>query len=212
MALCNLYRYHQETREEVLMKCPKCQETAPDNNYKCPHCGEVLIPDFEFHQSHPVSADKKSPMLTYSILIIMVVGLLIIGYLMMGRKSQNTIPMNSRDSNLMGFQPGEMTDIKELIQPGKTTIFDFYSDYCGPCKRISPRLQKLDQMREDIVVVKININRKNVRGIDWNSPLARQYNLSSIPYFMVYDSQGNQTHEGSTAWRLIYQLLNEAGV
>ena len=49
---------------------------------------------------------------------------------------------------------------------GKTTIFDFYSEFCGPCRKISPRLKRLDELNDDIVVVKIDINRKNVQGIE----------------------------------------------
>jgi thiol-disulfide isomerase/thioredoxin len=106
-------------------------------------------------------------------------------------------------------QPGERVDLEDLMVAGKITIFDFYSDYCGPCRKISPRLEQLDEVNDAIAVVKIDINRKNVKGIDWNSPVARQYNLRSIPHFIIYDSSGNQTHEGSSAWRQVYQYLKE---
>ena len=198
--------------EEVLMKCPKCHQIAPDTNYKCPFCGEILKPDFKPPRSRSSTSGKKSPVLTRFILTIMVAGLVAIAYLMFSSKTSPKAGAVSGDSTIPEFQPGERVDIRKLIHPGKTNIFDFYSDYCPPCKKISPRLQKLDEMRDDIVVVKIDINRKNVRGIDWNSPLARQYNLSSIPHFIVFDPRGNQTHEGSAAWRLVYQLLSESGV
>lgn len=108
--------------------------------------------------------------------------------------------------------PGEEVAIAALAQKGKTTIFDFYSDYCGPCRMISPRLEQLDQRRDDIAVIKIDINRQGVRGIDWNSPVARQYNLGSIPYFVIYDAGGRMTHEGSAAWQQVNQLLYQEGL
>ncbi len=108
--------------------------------------------------------------------------------------------------------PGEEIDIEKLLQPGKTTIFDFYSEYCPPCRRISPALAKLDAMRKDIVVVKININRKGVQGIDWNSPVARQYALRSIPHFIIYDSTGYRTHEGDEAYQQVTNLLSQEGI
>ena len=108
--------------------------------------------------------------------------------------------------------PGEKVYIEDYVQGGKTTIFDFYSEFCGPCRKISPRLKLLDEMNDDIVVVKIDINRKNVQGIDWNSPVARQYNLRSIPYFVIFDSSGRQSHEGSSAWRQVYEYLKEKGI
>src|SRR5687767_826330 len=57
-----------------------------------------------------------------------------------------------------------------MIQ-GKTTVFDFYSDYCGPCVQVAPALDKLHQTRDDIVVVKVDINRPGIKGIDWKSPV-----------------------------------------
>lgn len=108
--------------------------------------------------------------------------------------------------------PGEEIDIEKLLQPGKTTIFDFYSEYCPPCRKISPALAKLDSKRGDLVVVKININRKGVQGIDWNSPVARQYALRSIPHFVIYDSTGYRTHEGEDAYQQVMNLLTQEGI
>lgn len=108
--------------------------------------------------------------------------------------------------------PGEEIDIEKLLQAGKTTIFDFYSEYCPPCRKISPALAKLDAQRKDIVVVKININRKGVQGIDWNSPVARQYGLRSIPHFVIYDSTGYRTHEGEEAYQQVMNLLSQEGI
>jgi thiol-disulfide isomerase/thioredoxin len=116
------------------------------------------------------------------------------------------------EMNIEDYTPGQEIDVKKLVHPGKMTIFDFSSEYCGPCKIISPKLEQLDNQREDIVVVKIDINRESVRGIDWNSPVSRQYNLRSIPHFIVYDEKGLRTHEGIPARQYVYKLLYEAGI
>jgi len=125
---------------------------------------------------------------------------------------QNNLSDSYNPPSIEDFKPGEEVDIKELIHRGKITIFDFYSEYCGPCKIISPKLEQLDNQRDDIVVVKVDINRENVRGIDWNSPISRQYRLRSIPHFIVYDSSGFLTHEGVNARQYVYKLLYEAGI
>lgn len=108
--------------------------------------------------------------------------------------------------------PGEEVDIKEYLQKGKTNIVDFYSDYCPPCRKISPLLAKLDVKRDDIVVIKIDINRRGIRRIDWGSPLARQFNLGSIPHFKFYDSSGKLFLEGRDAIIRVYQLLQQEGI
>jgi thiol-disulfide isomerase/thioredoxin len=108
--------------------------------------------------------------------------------------------------------PGEELNIEEFVQKGKTTIFDFYSDYCGPCHQISPLLEKLDQRRDDIVVLKVDINRPGQRGIDWRSPTVQQYRLNSIPHFVIYDSSGRRTHEGRAAYSEVMNLLSSEGI
>ncbi|HLP46752.1 MAG TPA: thioredoxin family protein [Candidatus Kapabacteria bacterium] len=104
---------------------------------------------------------------------------------------------------------GEEIDIEKLLLPGKTTIFDFYSEYCPPCRKISPELTKLAGKRKDIAVVKIDINRKNIQGIDWSSPVAQQYQIRSIPHFIIYDSTGYRTQEGEEAYQRVMDLLKE---
>jgi thiol-disulfide isomerase/thioredoxin len=108
--------------------------------------------------------------------------------------------------------PGQEIDIKGFIQTGQTTIFDFYSEYCPPCRRISPLLKQLDSQRQDIVVHKVDINRPGVRGIDWASPVTRQYNLSSVPHFKIYDSSGELKSEGQEAYSEIMRLLQSEGI
>ena len=98
---------------------------------------------------------------------------------------------------------GAEIQISDHLDAGKITVIDFYSEYCGPCRRISPYLVKLHQERDDITVVKIDINRPGVRGIDWGSPVAKQYRLKSIPHFQIYDPEGRLLAEGREAMGLL---------
>lgn len=116
------------------------------------------------------------------------------------------------DEAVNAGNPGEKINLQNYIKPGKTNIVDFYSDYCPPCRRISPMLSQLDKKRDDIVVIKLDINRKGRRGIDWRSPLARQFNLSAIPHFKIYDGSGKLLLEGSDAIKRVYQLLRQEGI
>lgn len=109
--------------------------------------------------------------------------------------------------------PGEKINIEPWIQKGKTTIFDFYSEYCGPCREISPKLRELDEKRDDIVVIKIDINRGEVTGgIDWKSPVAQQYKLARIPYFRIYNPQGKLSHDGYAARLAIEQMFKDESI
>lgn len=113
---------------------------------------------------------------------------------------------NDRHRLINKSNPGAEIDIDKFIVPGKINIFDFYSKYCGPCMRIGPELEKLAAQRTDVVVNKIDINRPTVEGIDWQSPVARQYKLDSIPHFIVVGTDGKKT-EGDPASDMVINML-----
>lgn len=104
-------------------------------------------------------------------------------------------------------EPGQRIDITKYVVKGKITIFDFYSQYCGPCMKVAPRLERLVQARDDIVVRKININRPSLRGIDWDSPVVKQYNIKYVPYFKIYNERGSLWLEGESASNKVYSWL-----
>lgn len=85
---------------------------------------------------------------------------------------------------------GETVNLTDYLVPGKTVVFDFTSKYCPPCRVYDEPLNQLHGKRDDVVVVKVDINRPDKKGIDWQSPVARQYNLYSIPHFKVYGPEG----------------------
>lgn len=93
---------------------------------------------------------------------------------------------------------GKEVALADYVVPGKTTVFDFTSEFCPPCRAIAPSLDKLHATRDDIVVVSVDINRPGVRGIDWKSPVAQQYGLHSIPHFKVYGPDGKLIAEDTS--------------
>lgn len=102
---------------------------------------------------------------------------------------------------------GQEVQIADYVVVGKTTIVDFTSKFCPPCERISPLLDKLHADRADVVVVKVDINRPDVRGIDWQSPVARQYALNSIPHFKVFGPDGKLQAEGEEAFEIVNKMI-----
>jgi thiol-disulfide isomerase/thioredoxin len=102
---------------------------------------------------------------------------------------------------------GQSMNVQDYVAAGRTTIFDFTSEYCPPCRAIAPRLHKLHADRADIVVVEVDINRPGIRGIDWGSPVAKQYGLQSIPHFKVYSPSGQLQAEGDEAYGLVMGML-----
>src|SRR5437867_12403271 len=78
---------------------------------------------------------------------------------------------------------GNEIDISKHLVAGKITLVEFYADWCGPCKMISPALEKLAKTDSDITLCKIDI-------VNWQSAVSRQYNIHSIPCVAVFDRKG----------------------
>lgn len=106
---------------------------------------------------------------------------------------------------------GERVNLEDYLTPGKTTLVDFYSEYCGPCRQIAPYIEKLVQKREDLMAVKVDINRPETKGIDWKSPVAQQYGLQSIPHFKIYGPDGKLVAEGDAAYKQVMTWIQSLG-
>ncbi len=102
---------------------------------------------------------------------------------------------------------GEEVEIADYALKGQTTIFDFYSEYCPPCTAFAPVLEELAESREDIALVVVDINRPGRYGIDWGSPVARQYNLQSIPHLRVLDANGKELARGEEARAMVLEWV-----
>ena len=65
----------------------------------------------------------------------------------------------------------------EVINSESTVLLDFYADWCGPCRMVSPIVDEIAEERVDIKVGKINV--------DEESELASKFGIYSIPPLVV---------------------------
>lgn len=107
---------------------------------------------------------------------------------------------------------GQNLTVTDYLAKGKLNIVAFTSPACPACQALEPKLSEWALKNSQVVVSRVVIDRPGSQGIDWHSPLARQYELRSVPYFKVYDATGKLLAEGEKARRMIAKLLIEAGV
>jgi thiol-disulfide isomerase/thioredoxin len=109
--------------------------------------------------------------------------------------------VHTKGSTPIHVSHGQEVKLEDYFVPGKTVIFDFYSEFCPPCRAIGPMLEKLHSARSDIDVVKVDINRPDENsGIDWKSPVAKEFKLESIPHFVIVGPDGKKESEGDEAY------------
>ncbi len=78
--------------------------------------------------------------------------------------------------------------VNEVLKNSGMALVDFYADWCGPCRMVSPIVDEIAQERSDILVGKVNV--------DESPDLAAAFNVINIPTLIVFK-------DGSEAARII---------
>ncbi|MCR4633833.1 MAG: thioredoxin [Erysipelotrichaceae bacterium] len=68
-------------------------------------------------------------------------------------------------------------EFNELIKNG-TVVIDFFADWCGPCKMLSPVIEEVSGEYTDIEFAKVNV--------DDNMDLAEKFGIMSIPQVYMF--------------------------
>ncbi len=97
---------------------------------------------------------------------------------------------------------------EHIINSEKPVLVDFYAEWCGPCKAMTPILKQVkESLRENVRIIKVDV--------DHNPSIAGRYGIRSVPTLMMF-------HRGQTLWsasgvrpadeirRVVEQALNAA--
>lgn len=92
----------------------------------------------------------------------------------------------------------------EVLKSNAPVLVDFWAPWCGPCRMMGPIVEELAKEMEG---GKVKIGKVNV---DENQTVAGQYNVMSIPTFLVFkDGKVVDQQVGGAAKEALKQLLEK---
>ena len=88
-------------------------------------------------------------------------------------------------------------EYEAMLTSGKVILVDFYAEWCAPCKKMKPFLDKISQdMADEVTVIRIDA--------DQNSRLCKALGVSALPVLKIY-------REGKESWSHT-GFIDEAGL
>ena len=84
----------------------------------------------------------------------------------------------------------------------KVIVVDFYADWCGPCKVLSPILERVEDKNPNLVFAKVNV--------DDSIECARNNNIRNIPTVLfIKDNKVINKFTGSRTEDIIQTMIND---
>lgn len=135
------------------------------------------------------------------IFIILAVAVLSMGISYANNNGEKTVHLTKAEflKKVMDYE----NNVNEWKYLGdKPAIIDFYADWCGPCKRLSPILEEIAAEYEgEVIIYKVNV--------DDERDIATAFGIRSLPTLFFVPKQGNPSVvEGFLPKEELYKAMN----
>lgn len=147
---------------------------------------------------------KKKRLLIIEIILFIIIVLIIsmVYNYFVNNKIKEDIKENSKEeSKVEVLKITNNSFEEEVLNSEGNVIIDFYADWCGPCKMMSPIIDNIAEENPNVKVGKVNV--------DEAQDLAMQYNVMSIPTIIIFkDGKVQKKFVGVTGKEDIVKELN----
>ena len=134
----------------------------------------------------------KNKIIWFIIFVILVIAI-ILASRFVNKQGEETIQESKENTNILNEGEENMNIIKvsdenfeqEVLNSNIPVLVDFYADWCGPCKMLSPVVDEVAKENDDIKVVKVNVDESQNTAI--------KYQVMSIPTLVVIKN-GNEVN------------------
>ncbi len=78
-------------------------------------------------------------------------------------------------------------NFNEVIQGNKPVLVDFFAEWCGPCKTMTPILKQVkDELKDAVTIIKVDVDK--------NQQAAMAYQVQGVPTLILFKN-------GKVLWR-----------
>lgn len=109
------------------------------------------------------------------------------------------------DFRILELPEGDKKWEEEVIQCSVPVIVDFYAEWCGPCKSLTPEIEDYCKREQSFKLVKVNVDKHN--------SITEKYKVSSIPaVFLFINGEFISSFVGNNKVELVKLIGKTKGV
>ena len=91
----------------------------------------------------------------------------------------NALGLNKQQISKSGMS---LNEYQKIIASNQTVVIDFYAEWCGPCKKMAPYLDKMTtELKNKVTIVRIDVDK--------NELLANQLKIDALPTIIVFKNK-----------------------